>query len=88
MTDETLQRAKQLEKEIEELKKHCEYIRTEKENPYEGSKAEIYIETINEDRHRRLEKDFLPIALPEFVEMYLAKVEKHIKKLEKELEKL
>jgi hypothetical protein len=87
MNNETLQRAKDLEIQIADLRKHSEYVKTNSENPYEGD-SEIAIQTCNSDTRRRLIKGFLPITLPEFVEMYLTKVGKEIKRLEKEFEKL
>lgn len=88
MTEEKLEQSQELNKQIIELKKHYDYVKTDKEAPYEGQFARIYIEPATSESQRQLRKDLLPISLPEFVEMYLAKVEKQIKKLEKEFEKL
>ena len=88
MNNETLQRAKQLEKDIEELKKHYAFVKTDMENPYNDPTSVMYLAPNNSGNQRKLKHDFLPIAMPEFAEMYLAKVEKQIKKLEKEFEKL
>lgn len=88
MNNETLQRAKQLEQEIEELKKHYAFVKTDMENPYTEPASAMYLMPGNSGNQRKLRHIFLPIAMPEFAEMYLTKVEKHIKKLEKEFEKL
>ena len=88
MTEEKLSQAKGLEKEISKLKEHYSYVKTTNVNIYEGIEATIFVSPTNASNKRDLINAFLPISVPEFVEMYLNKVEKQIKKLEKEFEKL
>ena len=91
MTEEKLAQAKRLEEEISKLRQHHDFIKTSRDNAYEsspGSRPSIKVESNFESREKSLMLDFLPIDLLEFMEMYLAKVETHIKKLEKEFEKL
>lgn len=88
MTKELLQQSIDLEKKIHDLKVHYEQVKTEKELPYETDKARIHVEPNFENTQRRLLEQFLPVSLAEFMEMYLSKVEKEIKKIEKQFEKL
>lgn len=89
MTDEKLKEAQGLAKKIEDLKSHVKFVKADYENPYEDTGADIYVEP-NNSRYdkRRLLKEFLPFTIPEFVDMYIHRAEKEIKKLEKEFEKL
>ena len=88
MTNEKLTQANDLLKEMKELRDHYKDIKTEKEAPYEGDSARILIENNSDSHEKRLIFEFLPIELPQFVELYLSKIDKKIKKLEKEFEKL
>ncbi|OFY43974.1 MAG: hypothetical protein A2X18_07545 [Bacteroidetes bacterium GWF2_40_14] len=87
MKTETLQQAKELEKQIKELKEHYEYIKMDKPDPYDGL-SRIYVESRYSSANKGLKKEYLPISIAEYVELYLARVDKEIKRLEKELEKL
>lgn len=91
MTEEKLAQAKKLEEEISRLRQHYRSIKTSRDNAYEsspGSRPAIKVEPNFESREKSLMLDLLPIDLSEFMELYLTKVEKQIKKLEKEFEKL
>lgn len=88
MTEEKLVQANELEKEITDLKNHRDYVKTERDDAYEGPRCKMVIESNFEAPQKVIQPEFMPVALPEFVEMYLTKVEKQIKKLEEEFEKL
>ncbi len=96
MTSEVLKQANELERKIEDLKNHCRQItavRKDEEDdddstPYGDDRAKLHVEPTTSNSTRALRYDLLPISLPEFMAMYLAKAEKEIKRLEKELAKL
>ena len=88
MTEEKLEQAKKLSEEITQLRKHVMYVKTTKSDAYQNVNARIYAEPDPSASRRELHNYLLPISLPEFMEMYLSKVEKHIKKLTKEFESL
>ncbi len=98
MNSATLLKANELEKQINELKQHYSHIKAERSeeeaepedfsSPYEGPKAVLSVETNTSATPKSLKLHFLPISIPELVEMYLARVEKEIKRLEKEFAKL
>jgi hypothetical protein len=88
MTNEKLDQGNVLILKIKDLKNHLEVLKTKNEDAYEGEKARINVESNFETTSRTLIQEFIPISISKFMTMYFTKLEKEIKNLEKEFEKL
>jgi chaperonin cofactor prefoldin len=88
MKTELLNQAISLRDKIQDIKRHLEKIKTDRESPYDNEGSFLHAEPDFEENMKKLRNEFLPISISEFMEMYIARIEKEIKKLEKEFEKL
>lgn len=93
MKQETLEKAKQLEKEITRLETHYETfisatIKADTDKPYLSLTYEIYRPDGYHTARSIMHKEFFPVEEESFLRLYLMKVQNKIAELKKELENL
>lgn len=85
MKAETLERANELQKQIERYKAHITDIKfIDSKVGYQS----MTLEPADRFRYRELLPEFLPISLDDFKILYISKAEAKIKQLEAEFENL
>lgn len=93
MTIEQLEKATKLKEEINELKRHKKVMITtdggSEETPFNQENFRLKLDPNQKSADlRHLRPLYLPISAHDFIDMYIRNVEKQIKKLEAEFEKI